>query len=63
MIWQIFRHSRIGRFLIKIKFVTKYILIRLYKKFLEMKRENKVMENLTRMYEVGKELNWKVPDP
>ena len=36
---------------------------RLYKKYLEMKRDNKVVENLTKMYDVGKELNWKVPDP
>eukprot|EP00088_Acartia_fossae_P045284 TRINITY_DN4865_c0_g1_i2.p1 TRINITY_DN4865_c0_g1~~TRINITY_DN4865_c0_g1_i2.p1 ORF type:complete len:942 (-),score=230.14 TRINITY_DN4865_c0_g1_i2:411-3098(-) len=37
--------------------------LRLYKKYLEMKRDNKVVENLTKMYDVGKELNWKVPEP
>ena len=36
--------------------------LRLYKKYLELKRENRVMEALTEMYELGKELNWKVPE-
>jgi len=36
--------------------------LRLYKKFLEMKKDNLHVENLTKMYEVGKELNWKVPE-
>jgi len=36
--------------------------LRLYKKYLEMKKDNKVVENLTKMYDVGKEVNWKVPD-
>jgi len=36
--------------------------LRLYKKYLEMKKENRIMEALTEMYELGKELNWKVPE-
>jgi len=36
--------------------------LRLYRKYLELKRENKVMEALTKMYEVGKEQNWKIPE-
>ncbi len=35
---------------------------RLYKKYMEMKKENTIVENLTKMYDVGKELNWKVPE-
>ena len=36
--------------------------LRLYKKYLELKKENKILDSLTKMYEVGKEMNWKVPD-
>lgn len=36
--------------------------LRLYKKHLELKKENRFMEAVNRMYDVGKELNWKVPD-
>jgi len=36
--------------------------LRLYRKYLEFKKENSVGENLTKMYEVGKEINWKVPE-
>jgi len=36
--------------------------LRLYKKYLELKKDNRVMEALTEMYELGKELNWKVPE-
>ncbi len=35
---------------------------RLYKKYMEMKKENTIVENLNKMYDVGKELNWKVPE-
>merc|ERR1719282_1041129 len=37
--------------------------LRLYRKHLELKKEGKVMEALTKMYDLGKELNWKIPDP
>lgn len=36
--------------------------LRLYRKYLELKRENKVAEALHKMYDVGKELNWKIPE-
>jgi hypothetical protein len=36
--------------------------LRLYKKHLELKKENRFQEAIIRMYEVGKELNWKVPE-
>jgi len=36
--------------------------LRLYKKYMEMKKENTIVENLNKMYDVGKELNWKVPE-
>ena len=35
--------------------------LRLYKKYLELKKENRVGEALNRLYEVGKECNWKIP--
>jgi len=35
--------------------------LRLYRKYLEFKKENKVMEALNGLYEVGKECNWKIP--
>ena len=34
----------------------------LYKKYLELKKEGSVMDALTQMYDLGKELNWKVPE-
>ena len=36
--------------------------LRLYKKYLELKKEGRVMDALTRMYDLGKELSWKVPE-
>jgi PAB-dependent poly(A)-specific ribonuclease subunit 2 len=36
--------------------------LRLYKKYLELKKENRFLEAVTRMYDLGKELNWKVPE-
>jgi len=35
--------------------------LRLYKKYLELKKDNMVMEALNGLYEVGKECNWKIP--
>ena len=40
-----------------------FLTFLLSRKHLELKKEGKVMEALTRMYELGKELNWKIPDP
>ena len=34
----------------------------LYKKYLELKKEGSVMDALTQMYDLGKELSWKVPE-
>ncbi len=36
--------------------------LRLYKKHLELKKENRFQEAVSRMYDLGKELNWKVPE-
>ena len=36
--------------------------LRLYRKYLQLKKENRIMEALTEMYDIGKELNWKVPE-
>jgi PAB-dependent poly(A)-specific ribonuclease subunit 2 len=36
--------------------------LRLYKKYLELKKEGRVMDALTQMYDLGKELSWKVPE-
>ena len=36
--------------------------LKLYRKYLQLKKEGRIMEALTEMYEMGKELNWKVPE-
>ena len=36
--------------------------LKLYRTYLQLKREGKVMEALTEMYELGKKLSWKVPE-
>ncbi len=36
--------------------------LQLYKKYLHIKAEDKLIESLNALYDKGKELNWKVPD-
>lgn len=36
--------------------------LQLYKKYKELEEQNKVGDALAELYEVGKLLNWKVPD-
>ena len=34
----------------------------LYKKYLQLKKEDKLIEALNKLYEHGKEANWKAPE-
>ena len=36
--------------------------LRLYKKYLELKKDNAIVDSLNRLYDVGKECNWKLPN-
>lgn len=36
--------------------------LQLYKKYKQLEEQNKVGDSLAELYEVGKLLNWKVPD-
>lgn len=36
--------------------------LQLYRRYLHLEKENKVIEAINELYETGKIMNWKVPD-